>query len=147
VQKNFDAVKPRRSACFSCVNALRGEERNIRAGNKRKVSTAKKCLFYRHFSNAMNFVREFVQSAKAFAAPIRLRCMSARTEDEKGGSYTQYQVESLLFFSLCSNRDVVQVDSRLHCSVNSHPLKARRAAMAKKRKAKAPKKKKSRKKK
>jgi hypothetical protein len=37
-----------------------------------KTSTAKKCLFYRHFCHAMNFARKFVQSAKTFAPPTRL---------------------------------------------------------------------------
>jgi len=102
-----------------------------------KTSASKKCLFYRHFCYAVYFVRKIVQSAKTFASPSRSRWMWVRIQDERCGSYTQKQVESLLFFFVCSNRDVVQVDSRLHCSVNRHPLKARRAAMAKKRKAKA----------
>jgi hypothetical protein len=44
VQKNFDAAKPRRSACFSCVNALRGEELNICASDKPKTSDSKEML-------------------------------------------------------------------------------------------------------
>ena len=32
-------------------------------------------------------------------------------------------MESLLFFSRCSNRDVVRIDSRLHCTDIANPLK------------------------
>jgi hypothetical protein len=38
-----------------------------------KLSTMKKRLFYRHFCDVMNFVRELVQSAKTFAASVRQR--------------------------------------------------------------------------
>jgi hypothetical protein len=38
-----------------------------------KILAMKKRLFYRHFCDVMNFVCEFVQSAKTFAASIRSR--------------------------------------------------------------------------
>jgi hypothetical protein len=38
-----------------------------------KIPATKKRLFYRHFCDVMNFVRELVQSAKTFAASVRQR--------------------------------------------------------------------------
>jgi hypothetical protein len=38
-----------------------------------KILAMRKRLFYRHFCDVMNFVRELVQSAKTFAVSIRPR--------------------------------------------------------------------------
>jgi len=54
-----------------------------------KIAAAMKRLFYRHFHDARDLVSDFVQSAKTFAATIRLRWQRAPMEETRGGSYTQ----------------------------------------------------------
>jgi hypothetical protein len=78
--------------------------------------------------------------ANIFTAASRKRARRALKNAAQRGSGGQNQVESLLFFSCCSNRDVVQLDSRLHCTYTAiHSTRS--AAMAKKRKKAAAKKK------
>jgi hypothetical protein len=57
-----------------------------------------------------------LQTQKIFCAAkcARSRCAAARAA--RSGSYTQKQAGSLLIFSPCSNRMLVPVDSRRHCT-------------------------------
>src|SRR6516225_1389478 len=100
------------------------------------VRNSRKPPFHRHFLHfepvplANSHRREY----------LRGTCASGKRTSSKNdagdGAYTQNSAESLLFFSRCSNRIVVRIDSRLHCTDIAIHTQARRAAMAKKRKAK-----------
>jgi len=133
---DFSAQRKTRhiDAC-ECMRAARCRNRN---GQETRILSA--------FPGYADFAEAVRTRRKIFAAPAARRLSRARWQAPRRRSYAQTQVESLLFFSCCSNPVAVPVDSRRHCTM-SPSTQARRAAMAKKRKKAAKPAKKRRKKK
>jgi hypothetical protein len=99
-----------------------GEHANRRVNGVRFMRCRTKLEIYdsvkRHMPWAFSrhrekFARNHVDENISVASSTRHTCRAcgARTG---GGCYAQNYVESLLFFSCCSNRMAVQFDSRLH---------------------------------
>jgi hypothetical protein len=144
----FTCVKRRRAAVVARVKLGESETSSVFGSRQNKNYDSEEVPNSWAFLRRADFRAKNSSRKIFFAAASCLRSLRALTADVGRGSYTQNQVESLLFFFLCSNPVIVPVDSRRHCKL-SPSTQARRAAMAKKRKAKAkaPKKAKRRKKK
>ena len=102
-----------------------------------KIRQRQKSIFHRHFSLRRSF--RFTRDAKCRTSRPRCRMSKlAGVRAKRAGKRQKDKkcAESLFFFFFRSNPVAVQVDSRLHCTI-SPSTQARRAAMAKKRKAKA----------
>jgi hypothetical protein len=54
-----------------------------------KLSTTKKCPFYRHFFKVMSFEQKTASNKRYFSVRRRAQALFASTEGEERGSYTQ----------------------------------------------------------
>jgi len=115
--------------CATRAKNLRSAQRR---GNFATSEIAESHISSAFLSNARNHARDRV-SEKFFRVALCQRAPCAPSAAARGGGYTQNVVDSLLFFSCCSNPVAVQIDSRLHFKI-SPSTQARRAAMAKRRK-------------
>jgi hypothetical protein len=79
-----------------------------------KKSGAVETLNSSAFSRGREIFAQIDANEKIFRAALRKRARNVSRAAADGGAYAQIHVESLLFFSCCSNRIAVQLDSRLH---------------------------------
>jgi hypothetical protein len=112
---NFFATATAGRAGDCCVGKNAGAMRDrARAYRKIKIGDVAET----HISSALSHDAEISSTIglnkKICRAAPRVPSRRALPKASGGGAWTQNQVESLLFFFLCSNRDVVRIDSRLH---------------------------------
>ena len=102
------AIRARSASTSTCARFAPTSQR------RQKMPARQKPLIHRSFRNGREIFAQIDANAKIFCAAPRKRARDVSRAAADGGACAQNQVESLLFFSCCSNPMAVQIDSRLH---------------------------------